>query len=181
MQCKAASIGKLHSDRNLEGVLDMEQGCKRMQTYNTLLTSYHQPPTEFRRLFATDVENILGLCGNLFQDLLAKFAGVSDFPKSFCNEFEQHLVRGMMDGLIWSVFAFVFPTYLNSTRLSLRWDVWWIVIDGGNSRQAAPMEFQAVATLPLGRRLPFFCLKLPSVSLLEQDKWHFLPSNSALL
>ena len=157
----------------------MEQGCKRMQTYNTLLTSYHQPPTEFCRLFATDVENILGLCGNHFQDLLAKFGGVSDFPKSFCNEFEQHLVRGMMDGLLY--LFFVFPTYLNSTRLSLRWDVWWIVIDGGNSRQPAPMEFQAVATLPLRRRLPFFRLKLPSVSLLEQDKWHFMPSNSAFI
>ena len=102
MQRKADSIGKLHRDRNLESVLDMEQGCKRMQTYNTLLTSYHQPPTEFRRLFAKDVENILGLCGNHFLDLLVKFGGVSDFLKSFCNEFEQHLVGGMMDGHIWS-------------------------------------------------------------------------------
>ena len=120
MQCKAASIWKLHSNRNLESVLDLEQGCKRMQTYNTLLTSYHQPPTEFRRLFANDVENILGLRGNHFQDLLANFGGVSDFPRSFCNKFEQHLVGGMMDGHIWSVFVFAFPTYLKSTRSSLR-------------------------------------------------------------
>ena len=160
MQCKAASIGKLHSDRNLEGVLDMEQGCKRMQTYNTLLTSYHQPPTEFRRLFATDVENILGLCGNLFQDLLAKFAGVSDFPKSFCNEFEQHLVRGMMDGLIWSVFAFVFEQHSIESEVRRVMDChrWWKFQAGSSDGIPSSGNIAARATSAILLFETSFCL-----------------------
>ena len=76
-----------------------------MQTYNTLLTSYHQPPTEFRRLFAKDVENILGLCGNHFQDLLAKFGGGERLSEEFLQRIRTTL-GGRHDG--WSYMVFLF-------------------------------------------------------------------------